>query len=331
MLFQRSYLSYLGISASLTFLAACSSTDVPPPEEKPNPVPETDSGIKPTPDGGLSPITDAAPPPDGKRLISIPFKLQSGDEEVGCGKAIDSIGLSSTTVNLVDARMYLHQIELQDSTGNWSRLELEQDKNWQSGDLALLDFADDTGSCQTGDARLRQEIRGYVDSKLEFHALRFVLGVPNDLNHLDASRAEAPLNASGMWWSWKGGFKYLRIDLTSQEQAIWYFHMGANSCSGTSAEGYTCVSENFANISLDHFDEKQSAVIFDLKQLYAGADVSLAADGLPGCMSGSVSDTECTPLYAALGLELRSNEAPLSIEQSAFRLSTSTQTEASTP
>jgi hypothetical protein len=83
--------------------------------------------------------------------------------------------------------------------------------------------------CATGDTDTRTVVYGYAPEEADYTSVDFKIGVPPDKNHLDGARAPAPYNASGPWWSWSGGYKYMRIDVSSAEQPIWYFHGGAST------------------------------------------------------------------------------------------------------
>lgn len=49
-----------------------------------------------------------------------------------------------------------------------------------------------------------------------YRGLRFDVGVPRDLNHLDASTQQAPLGVdSGMYWAWNPGYVFSRLEGTA--------------------------------------------------------------------------------------------------------------------
>lgn len=49
-----------------------------------------------------------------------------------------------------------------------------------------------------------------------YRGLRFDVGVPRDLNHLDASTQQAPLGVdSGMYWAWNPGYIFSRFEGTA--------------------------------------------------------------------------------------------------------------------
>ena len=63
--------------------------------------------------------------------------------------------------------------------------------------------------------------------------IRFTLGVPFEVNHLNPIHQPSPLNLSSMFWVWQTGHKFMRIELaTNNEQ--WLFHLGSTGCQSTS-------------------------------------------------------------------------------------------------
>jgi uncharacterized repeat protein (TIGR04052 family) len=287
-------------------------------------------------DAGLTPIDasapDAAPredksrpnpdaPPatlNGKKLYTVRFDSRAGDQAFACGKKV-ALGTKGTLAEPVDMRFYVHDVELIRANGERVALELHQDQRYQRENVALLDFVDDTAGCATGDADIRNVVNGYAPEQADYTSIAFKLGVPADKNHLDGAQAPAPYNASGLWWSWAGGYKYARIDLKSDAQPVWFFHGGAADCGGTTAKGFQCGSLQIAKIELPNYDPKASLVVFDAARFYAASDITVG-DDTPGCM-GFKPDTQCAPLYNTLGLTPWDDATP-GPKQTAFRLTT---------
>ena len=70
----------------------------------------------------------------------------------------------------------------------------EQDGLWQYENVALLDFEDKTGGCRdVGTVETNAQVVGTVPEG-DYTGLTFDLGVPFELNHIDASTAPSPLN-----------------------------------------------------------------------------------------------------------------------------------------
>lgn len=163
---------------------------------------------------------------------------------------------------------------------------------------------DNSGTCNTGSPATNFEVRGTAPAG-DYTGIAFMVGLPEENNHLDAATAPAPFNAQGLWWSWSGGYKYMRIDMRPPTQEEYFFHLGATACDGSVADGFTCQYGNRAEIVLDEFDPDASEVVVDAGAIFAGVDVDkkpdMMTDTLPGCMAFP-GDPECVPMLAAFGL-----------------------------
>ncbi len=243
--------------------------------------------------------------------VEIPFRARVGGEAFRCGETFSGLGTAESEVDPVDLRFYVHDVALTDASGASQPLTLEQDGVWQRDDVALLDFEDGSGDCATGSPDTHTALTGTVPAG-DYVGLSFNIGVPDALNHIDAATAEAPLNDTGMWWSWTGGYKFLKIDAGTSAGNTFVFHLGATDCAKLEDGTYSCTLENQASVALADFDPEADAVALDLADLYATSDLSGAlaeGDMMPGCMS-SEGDPECTQLFAALGLPWGDAGAP---------------------
>ena len=148
--------------------------------------------------------------------VAINFEGWVGDEEFVCGESYENIGVSESTITPSDFRFYVSDIALIDEDGNAVPLELEQDGKWQYQNTALLDFEDGTNSCDNGTTDVNTTVVGSVPEG-DYQGLQFTMGVPEDLNHEDAAIAPSPLNLTSMWWNWQGGYKFLRVELETEQ------------------------------------------------------------------------------------------------------------------
>jgi uncharacterized repeat protein (TIGR04052 family) len=223
-----------------------------------------------------------------------------GSESFSCDKSYAGLGTTGSTVQPKDFRFYIYDLDLIADDGTTERLSLEQDQKWQRDNIALLDFSEDQGACATGDSEVRKIVKGAAPAKT-YTGVEFSLGVPESMNHLDAATAPAPLNRPGMWWSWKGGYKFTRIEVLTAKKNTFYFHLGATDCTGTVEAGFKCAANNVPRIKLTGFDPGADQVQFDLKKLYADSDLDAAVnfasgDVVSGCMAFP-KDGECKTLF----------------------------------
>ena len=108
-----------------------------------------------------------------------------------------------------DLRFYVHDVELMNSAGDSVPFQLEADNLWQSDRVALLDYTGTSSDlcADRGTEGKRNYIVGTVPADT-YTKIKFKLGVPKDLNHLNGPNQVPPLNESGMWWSWAGGYRF---------------------------------------------------------------------------------------------------------------------------
>ncbi len=249
---------------------------------------------------------------DGSATYKINFKALVAGAPFSCSSTYDNIGSSKTTIQPLDFRMYVQDVSLVRAGGAHVPLALTPDPIWQSKSVALLDFEDGTGLCNTASPDTRTFVTGTAPSQSDYTGVQFTLGVPPDLDHLDVASATAPQNVPALWWSWLGGYRFVRIDVASQANESWSFHLGAMNCTGAVMTDINCKYPNQSTITLGGFTPSSSVVTMDLATLFADSDLDAQVDGMtdlvPGCMSGP-DDPECPALYSKVGLTFQSNDA----------------------
>lgn len=228
-----------------------------------------------------------------------------GAEVASCGQTYSNIGTTQSTFSIKEFKMYVSDVAVVTKSGKEVPVALEQDDVWQRDNLALLDFEDGTGGCASGGTpETNLSVRGTVPDGA-YTAVRFTVGLPEGVNHLDAATAPPPLNSPGMWWSWKGGYKYVRLDVETRGNPSYYLHLGASACTGDTINGYTCSAGNTPRVTIDNMDLDHSAVLLDVAKLWAEVDldnqIDFSTDFVQGCMA-SLTDPECPAVFARLGM-----------------------------
>ncbi len=274
--------------------------------------------------GGGSQDRDANNTPT-PRTVSIAFSAIADSQPVACGTSY-TLGTAATEMTLRDFRFYVHDLRLVTSTGTEVAVTLDQN-DWQNGDVAMLDFQNKDNNCTGADKAIHTAITGTVpDGSLTFSGVRFTVGIPEDRNHLLNSSAPSPLNAIGMFWSWRSGYKFMRLDFnlatpgvitsTGAPLTAWYFHLGSTNCPDVIP--YVCSNINRPEIALDSFNPDSDSIQIDYAALVADSNLSVESTGMPvGCMSGT-TDAECPEMFTALGLNLASGENDASLVQTVF-------------
>jgi uncharacterized repeat protein (TIGR04052 family) len=235
--------------------------------------------------------------------VAITFEGRVGDKAFDCSQSYAALGTAATEVKLTDFRLYIHDVRLlKAGSGEEVSLALEQDGLWQHESLALLDFEDKSGSCANGTAEVNSAVRGKAPAG-DYDGIAFKLGVPFEMNHQDASVAPSPLNLSALFWSWNGGYKFVRVDSAPAAGGdAFNLHLGSTGCVGDNGDVTSCARPNVAEIVLSGFDAATSKIVVDYAAVVAASDLSKNA-GAPGCMSGEM-DPECGPIFERLGLDI---------------------------
>jgi uncharacterized repeat protein (TIGR04052 family) len=239
----------------------------------------------------------------GTADVTISFEGRVGDKVFDCAASYPGLGTAATEVKISDFRLYIHDVRLHKAGGGEVPLELEQDGLWQHETLALLDFENKSGSCANGTTETNTTLRGKAPAGT-YEGVSFKLGVPFELNHGDASVAPSPLNLSAMFWSWNGGYKFLRVDsIPAGGDMAFNLHLGSTGCVGEDGDVMSCDRPNVAEIELAGIDPTKATILVDYAAVVAASDISQNAAGAPGCMSG-VDDPECSAIFERLGINI---------------------------
>ena len=241
--------------------------------------------------------------------VTIQFAAKVGMADFECGEIYDNLGANSTSLQLDDFRFYVQDVELKNAGGDYVPVELDTEANiWQIENVALLDFED---CSELGNPEMNGVVTGTVPEG-SYEGLRFVMGVPFDLNHDNPAVAPPPLNLTSMHWNWQGGYKFLRIDSGNimVNQSNWRMHLGSTGCDGDPLAGGTtmCTNSNRVEVDFNTFDPDSNTVIADFAALVEGTPLDINQEGTPfGCMAGP-SDGDCAPLFDNLGLPFDGSE-----------------------
>lgn len=251
-------------------------------------------------------------PPDAVVHVhdAIGFTVAVGSEAFACNKTF-KLGTTDSTFSPQDMRFFISEVTLIGEDGAEYAYELEDDGTWQKDGVALLDFEDATGACSNGTAATNTSLRGHAATK-GYHALRFTLGVPFALNHQDAASAPAPFNTTAMFWSWQGGYKFLKADGATTGLASGFnVHIGSTACQpgATPNSVAACDNPNRLTVLIENFDVETAHVQLDLGALLAGSNLDTNQPmSAPGCMSAP-TDMDCQAIFARLGLPFASAPA----------------------
>jgi uncharacterized repeat protein (TIGR04052 family) len=267
------------------------------------------------------------------QAVEIKFSAMVGEKPFKCGENYSNLGKPAGSFTATDFRFYVTNLALIDASGKAVPIALKQDGKWQHQNVALLDFENKSGACTNGTADTRDRIIGTIPQG-NYKGLQFTLGVPFNLNHEDASLAPSPLNLTSLWWNWRGGYKFLRIDLKNQMAGPmpagksgrqnskiahtegsnggshggglqgFPIHLGSTGCQAQAnkQKPSNCANPNTAKIVFSNFNPATNTVTADLKSLVSQTNLAVnQANTPPGCMS-EPKDGDCTGIMKHLGL-----------------------------
>jgi uncharacterized repeat protein (TIGR04052 family) len=251
--------------------------------------------------------------------VTINFAAQVNGQDFVCDTANTGVGTGGHEFKVTDFRLFVHDAYIRDAvTGEDHAIELTQDGVWQKDNLALLDFEDATANC-LGTAETNKVLAGTVPATVDMEDAEvcFTVGVPEDKNHLDVGAVESPLNDASMYWAWKVGYKYIRIDGVGDPAGTpnpFVLHLGAQGCPGestTAAPTASCTVPNTFEVCIANFDVENDVIAVDPANVFEGNDVStnhVVTTGAepvatkPGCMS-FIGDDDCEEIMPRLGLD----------------------------
>ncbi|WP_235962435.1 MbnP family copper-binding protein [Jannaschia marina] len=239
------------------------------------------------------------------RPIEVAFAAEVDGAPFACGETYTGLGSKGTAVRFSDYRVFVSDPKVIRSDGTEIAITLKEDI-WQTGATALLDFEDGSATCTNGTAQLNTTLRGQVPDG-EYDGLTFTLGVPFAVNHGDPTVAPSPLNLTSMFWNWRAGYRFVKIDMLPQDTEIegWFLHLGSTMCPSegrTDPPTGTCANPNRPTITLTGFDPDTGSVVIDPAPVVAGADLTVnAPETAAGCMSFP-DDPDCTTVMPKFGL-----------------------------
>jgi uncharacterized repeat protein (TIGR04052 family) len=233
--------------------------------------------------------------------FTLPFRALVGGRSFGCDTIYEGLGASKSAARFEDLRLYVSRLRLVRPDGSEQPLALVPDGAFQGGSTALLDFEDRRGSC-AGTRATHETIHGRAPAG-QYTGLRFDVGVPFEQNHGDPARALAPLDVSSMFWVWRHGYKFMRVELRSErERRPLVVHLGSTGCSGDGAvvgPPARCTRPNRAPVDL-RFVPDRDAIALELSPLLASFTLE-GESASDGC-EASPDDPDCAPVFTALGL-----------------------------
>jgi len=252
--------------------------------------------------------------------IALQFRGMVGNQTFGCGNVYHNIGTTKVDFEPADFRFYVHNVRLVTADGKEVPLRLDQDGAWQYQNVALLDFENAVSPCNDGTPQTNFVVHGTA-APLIYTGVRFNVGVPFALDHLNEATAPSPLNLDGLFWSWQDGYKFVRVEgFNLSTLADVLAHVGSTGCVlGANNVVSSCARPNVGAVGLDNFNPSTNVIVADLAALFADSDLnSNQANTAVGCQSDP-GDMDCVPIFLNLGINF-SDGSPNPNSQKFFRV-----------
>jgi len=245
-----------------------------------------------------------------EELAQVKFNVSYENQELSCDVSFKHL---NKQWELQQLQFFISDISLKNKQGNWHSWLMKKN-NHQSHNVALIGE-------QCGDIKSTFNEWGIALSEQvnihDFSAIKFTLGVPFALNHLNPLTQPSPLNDSSMFWVWQTGHKFLRLELKNADEN-WLFHLGSTGCKAPSAvrsPRNECLYPNRVEVELTlptqqknkQSDSEQSIKQQAIKSFDVNIDLAKLLNGLAlnrntFCQSSSTNEY-CKPLFSSLGLD----------------------------
>lgn len=203
---------------------------------------------------------------------------------------------------------FLSNFEIREQQSNaWKKVSLEVN-DWQTSNTALLWFSANCGARQATEQGSNKTLTLNLPLQSEqtfsnIAQLRFSLAVPFEINHANPLTQPSPINLAEMFWSWRLGHKFLRIDMSALEQAnqpsTWNFHLGSTGCSSASslrAPVKECEQSNRNTYTVNVGENATDLLKLDLKVLLEGINTNNETS----CMFKAEQNIACDKLLENL-------------------------------
>ncbi|NIY71141.1 metallo-mystery pair system four-Cys motif protein [Marivivens donghaensis] len=240
--------------------------------------------------------------------VTINFAAEIGGQPFASDATFNGLGMSNAEVNGTDFRLYASDVAMIATDGSRVPVTLTESA-FQHDGTALLDFEDGSAARANGTAPVNTVLTGTVPEG-DYTGVSFKIGVPFEVNHGDPTVAPTPLNLTSMFWNWRGGYKFVRIDMVPTDRSAdgpkgWFLHLGSTMCASdgkTDAPAAPCKNPNLMEVTFDGFDPATQVLVIDPAPVVAEVDLRTnTPETSPGCMSFP-NDSDCNTVLPKLGL-----------------------------
>lgn len=251
------------------------------------------------------------------KVQTIKVQLVEEDQVLTCQSAFNANG-DNNAWSVEQFQLFLSNIEVTSDQSKWQRLPLAKSA-YQNASTVLLGT-----NCRQ--QKQQNSAKEYGHWSIDFNdeidmskitAMRFTLGVPFELNHLNPVKQDSPLNLPSMFWVWQTGHKFLRVELTSESDK-WLYHLGSTGCKAPSvmrAPASPCRYPNTVDfeVPIAQGNEGLLTMNINLSELLKGVEITQDTS----CQSEQTNDS-CQQLFK--NLSLASEDTELTTKQRVFSI-----------
>ncbi len=190
-------------------------------------------------------------------------------------------------------QFFISSVELKNNKGEWQKAAFIKSAH-QTNKSALLGE-----HCNPSNENSKANWQLKLDDNIALtnnSHIRFDLGLPFTVNHLNPLTQESPLNIPTMFWGWQKGHKFLRLEMTSNNDN-WLFHLGSVGCKAASplrAPKQACRYHNRYNFELP-ISKENNKITLDLSALLNNLTITEQTS----CQS-SPNEASCQTLFSNL-------------------------------
>jgi len=237
--------------------------------------------------------------------ITLRFHARMAEQPFECGRRYENVGNDRSNATFSDLRLYVSRVRLLSHDGKETPVALTADGSFQDRDTALLDFTQPSAPCSDRRHGGHTTILGTARPS-SVAGVAFDIGIPFAKNHQDASRARAPFDVTSMFWVWRNGYKFLRLDGTSTEgdrHHTFAIHVGSTGCSGGGAPTdapQQCSAPNRAAVEVRGQSILRDGIDLSVDSLLTSMTLR-GPSASDGCES-SPDDPDCQGVFEALGI-----------------------------
>ncbi|GLR72566.1 MbnP family copper-binding protein [Agaribacter marinus] len=157
--------------------------------------------------------------------VDLTFVLTYKQKQVLCGAEVD---LAAKKWRINKFAFFVSNIHVGVDGGRWLHVE-NVPNDWQTEQTTLINLV--ARCSDSNDKNTNATVKFYLPNVVldDIVKLKFSLFVPFEQNHLNPLIQAPPLNNAEMFWSWRQGHKFMRVDMQSEEDD-WLFHLGSVGC-----------------------------------------------------------------------------------------------------